>query len=41
MLPDALVDCNNFTFKDSWSMWEMHSNGAEVVLCLAGSMTLH
>jgi hypothetical protein len=32
---------STFTFKDSWSMWEMHPNGAEVVLCLAGSMTLH
>lgn len=30
-----------FTFKDSWDMWEMHPNGAEVVLCLSGSMTLH
>ena len=32
---------STFTFKDSWDMWEMHPNGAEVVLCLAGSMTLH
>ncbi len=32
---------STFTFKDSWNMWEMHPNGAEVVLCLAGSMTLH
>jgi hypothetical protein len=32
---------STFTFKDSWSMGEMHPNGAEVVLCLAGSMTLH
>jgi hypothetical protein len=30
-----------FTFKESWNMWEMHPNGAEVVLCLAGSMMLH
>jgi len=22
-------------------MWEMHPNGAEVVICAAGSMTLH
>jgi mannose-6-phosphate isomerase-like protein (cupin superfamily) len=29
------------TFKQSWNMWEMHPNGAEVVLCLSGSMTLH
>ena len=32
---------SSFTFRDSWSMWEMHPNGAEVVLCLAGSMTLY
>ncbi len=32
---------STFTFKDSWNMWEMHPNGAEVVLCLTGSMTLH
>lgn len=32
---------STFTFKDSWNMWEMHPNGAEVVLCVAGSMTLH
>jgi quercetin dioxygenase-like cupin family protein len=30
-----------FTFKDPWNMWEMHPNGAEVVLCLSGGMTLH
>jgi quercetin dioxygenase-like cupin family protein len=30
-----------FTFKESWTMWEMHPNGAEVVLCLVGTMTLH
>jgi quercetin dioxygenase-like cupin family protein len=29
------------TFTDSWSSWEMHPNGAEVVLCTAGSLTLH
>lgn len=32
---------STFTFNNSWSMWEMHPNGAEVVLCMAGSMTLH
>ena len=32
---------STFTFQDSWNMWEMHPHGAEVVLCLAGSMTLH
>ena len=30
-----------FTFSEPWNMWEMHPNGAEVVLCIAGSMTLH
>ena len=29
------------TFNKSWNMWEMHPHGAEVVLCIAGSMTLH
>lgn len=30
-----------FSFKEPWNMWEMHPNGAEVVLCLAGTMKLH
>jgi len=30
-----------FTFDKSWDMWELHPNGAEVVLCTAGSITLH
>ncbi|MGB5346703.1 MAG: hypothetical protein WBN23_11110 [Woeseia sp.] len=30
-----------YTFKESWDMWEMHPQGSEVVLCTAGSMTLH
>jgi quercetin dioxygenase-like cupin family protein len=29
------------TFTESWTMWEMHPKGCEVVLCTAGSMTLH
>jgi quercetin dioxygenase-like cupin family protein len=29
------------TFKESWTSWEMHPMGSEVVLCTAGSMTLH
>ena len=29
------------TFRESWDLWEMHPNGAEVVLCTAGSLTLH
>jgi quercetin dioxygenase-like cupin family protein len=30
-----------FSFEESWNMWEMHPHGAEVVLCIAGAMTLH
>lgn len=30
-----------FTFDKSWDMWEMHPLGSEVVLCTAGSITLH
>ena len=30
-----------YTFTESWDMWEMHPLGAEVVLCTAGTMTLH
>lgn len=29
------------TFTESWDSWEVHPHGAEVVLCLSGSMTLH
>jgi mannose-6-phosphate isomerase-like protein (cupin superfamily) len=29
------------TFRESWPMWEMHPHGAEVVVCTAGSITLH
>lgn len=29
------------TFEGSWDVWEMHPSGSEVVLCVAGSMTLH
>lgn len=32
---------SQFSFDAPWEMWEMHPNGHEVVLCLAGSMTLH
>lgn len=28
-------------FSEPWGMWEMHPAGAEVVLCVAGSLTLH
>lgn len=30
-----------FTFDEPWNSWEMHPNGAELVACIAGSMTLH
>lgn len=28
-------------FDADWDVWEMHPVGSEVVLCLAGSITLH
>jgi mannose-6-phosphate isomerase-like protein (cupin superfamily) len=30
-----------FRFEESWSSWEMHPAGDEVVCCLQGQMTLH
>lgn len=30
-----------YTFTAPWDMWEVHPNGSEVVLCVAGSLTLH
>jgi quercetin dioxygenase-like cupin family protein len=30
-----------FRFEESWTSWEMHPAGDEVVCCLTGSMTLH
>ena len=30
-----------YTFSEPWPMWEMHPNGAEVVLCTEGDITLH
>jgi quercetin dioxygenase-like cupin family protein len=29
------------TFTEPWDVWEMHPMGAEVVLCTAGTTTLH
>ncbi len=29
-----------YTFSESWDAWEMHPKGHEVVLCVAGSITL-
>jgi hypothetical protein len=28
------------TFSEPWTMWEVHPNGHEVVLCTAGEITL-
>ena len=33
-----LVSC--FRFSENWAGWEMHPAGAEVVVCVEGSMTL-
>jgi mannose-6-phosphate isomerase-like protein (cupin superfamily) len=30
-----------YRFTESWTSWEMHPAGDEVVLCVAGEMTLH
>jgi mannose-6-phosphate isomerase-like protein (cupin superfamily) len=30
-----------FRFEESWTSWEMHPHGEEVVCCLQGRMTLH
>jgi quercetin dioxygenase-like cupin family protein len=30
-----------FRFEESWTSWEMHPSGEEVVCCLEGRMTLH
>lgn len=30
-----------YRFTESWPTWEVHPQGAEVVLCVAGEMTLH
>ena len=30
-----------FRFEESWTSWEMHPAGDEVVCCLPGQMTLH
>ena len=29
------------SFSEPWTVWEMHPAGSEVVLCIAGTMTLH
>lgn len=30
-----------YTFTESWTVWEMHPAGDELVVCLAGQMTLY
>ena len=32
---------SSYTFTENWPMWEMHPNGAEVVICTSGRITLH
>ena len=32
---------SQFSFDRPWDMWEMHPAGSEVVLCIAGHITLH
>ncbi len=29
------------SFDQPWTIWEMHPNGSEIVLCTAGEITLH
>lgn len=29
------------SFSDSWDIWEMHPQGSEVVICIAGTVPLH
>jgi quercetin dioxygenase-like cupin family protein len=31
---------SSFRFAEDWASWEMHPAGAEVVVCIEGSMTL-
>ena len=37
--PGFLV--SSFSFDAPWDHWEMHPHGHEVVVCTAGTMTLH
>jgi mannose-6-phosphate isomerase-like protein (cupin superfamily) len=30
-----------YDFSESWTSWEMHPAGDELVVCIAGSITLH
>ncbi|GAA4767658.1 hypothetical protein GCM10023219_11730 [Stakelama sediminis] len=31
---------SQYRFSESWDSWEVHPNGAEVVICIEGTMTL-
>lgn len=37
--PGFLV--TSFSFSEPWDVWEVHPHGHEVVICTAGTMTLH
>ena len=32
---------SQYSFAESWDSWEMHPHGAELVICTAGTLTLH
>lgn len=32
---------SQYTFTENWDSWEMHPVGEEVVMCIAGIITLH
>ena len=32
---------SQYDFDQSWDSWEVHPHGAELVLCTAGTLTLH
>jgi mannose-6-phosphate isomerase-like protein (cupin superfamily) len=32
---------SQYSFDESWDSWEIHPHGAELVICTAGSLTLH
>ncbi|HEX8301472.1 cupin [Sphingomonas sp.] len=32
---------SQYDFAESWTMWEVHPHGAEMVICTAGALTLH
>ncbi|WP_443026575.1 cupin [Sphingomonas sp. IC-56] len=32
---------SQYSFTESWDSWEVHPHGAEMVICTAGTLTLH